>query len=145
MRHSKQGPRHPTALLETTLRSKGPPLSQEQSHKSVLGGNGKKEDFLGAQPSLSQICVAGEARQSRSRGKDFTLSGGRVVFAWVFRWKITSFHFSFFLMKHTGSLLFAIAHAAPDLVPRQSPSGGAQPCRDRPGARCFQKESSCRT
>lgn len=42
MRHSKQRPHHLTAVLETPPRSKGPPLSQEHNHKSILGGNRKR-------------------------------------------------------------------------------------------------------
>lgn len=44
---SKQRPHHSTAALETPPRSKGPPLCQKQSHKSILGKKGKKENFYG--------------------------------------------------------------------------------------------------
>lgn len=108
VRHSKERPHHPTALLKAPLRSKGPPLSKEHSCKSVLGGNRKKEDFLVTQMRLCQICAAGEARENRSRGRDLTSPGGRAGFAWVFRLKITSFQFSLFLIKQTGSLLFSL-------------------------------------
>lgn len=47
VRHSKQRPHHSTAVLETPPRSKGPPLSQKQSHKSMSGNKRKKENFCG--------------------------------------------------------------------------------------------------
>lgn len=108
MRRSKQRPHYTTAVLKAPLRSKGTPLSKEQSRRSVPGGNRKKEDFLVTQMRLCQICAAGEARENRSRGRDLTLPGGRSGFAWVFRLKITSFQLSFFLIKQTGSLLFVL-------------------------------------
>lgn len=85
-------------------------------------------------------CADGEARESMNVKRDFTLSGRRAAFAWVFRLKIISFQFSFPLIKQTGTLLFALAYVAPDSTPRQSPSGEAQPCRDSSQMPCFQKE-----
>jgi len=79
VRHRKYRPCYPTAVLETPLQSKVLPLSQEQSRKSVLGGNGKKEDFLETQPRLCQMCAACEARESRNWRRDFTLPGGRTL------------------------------------------------------------------
>lgn len=47
LRHSKQRPHHSTAVLETPPSSKGLPLSQKQSRKSIFGNKGKKENFYG--------------------------------------------------------------------------------------------------
>lgn len=45
--HSKQRPHHSTSVLETPPKSKGLTLSPKQSHKSIFGNKGKKENFYG--------------------------------------------------------------------------------------------------
>lgn len=65
VRHSKQRSHHSTAVLETPPSSKGLPLRQKQSHKSIFGNKGKKENFYGPSSGYVKFVQMGKPEKAR--------------------------------------------------------------------------------